>query len=452
MSRVCHRLWEAAGKCLFALLVLSGFTGCHCIASAKNAVPAYRLPPEMLASPRSPMVPVNMALLRLQPPPIHLIGPRDVLGVYVQDVVPSTQNRQEPNVLQIPVLSQNDYYPPRGVINSPAVGLPMEVTAEGTLTLPLIKPLEVEGLTLPQVAEKVRRAYSVEHHILEPGRERILISLIRSRVTRVLVIRDDVAQPGPTLYLRDTAVMTRRGTGHVIDLPAYENDVLHALAITGGYPGVDAFSAVWVFRNQAVDPEAMTSLKAQIDSGTDPQVVLKAARNAPSAIRIPLRMYPDDPLPFNPDDIVLQAGDVVYLESRQKEFFWAGGLLPAGMIPLPRDYDLDVLGAISLANGAVAGPAGGQQAVASNYRGSTTGDIISPTRVLILRTLANGEQVQIRVDLKKAMSDQRERVLIAPGDVVMLLYKPYEVAGNALLNIATLNVTVLPSSFLNTGS
>ncbi|HEY5313148.1 MAG TPA: polysaccharide biosynthesis/export family protein, partial [Pirellulales bacterium] len=106
------------------------------------------------------MVPVNMALLRLQPPPIHLIGPRDMLGVYIQDVVPSTQNRQEPNVLQIPVLSQNDYYPPRGLINSPAVGLPMEVTAEGTLTLPLIKPLEVAGLSLPQAADLVRRAYS----------------------------------------------------------------------------------------------------------------------------------------------------------------------------------------------------------------------------------------------------------------------------------------------------
>lgn len=451
MLRACRSVLTAAGACLLALAACTTLTGCHCIASAKNAIPAYRLPPEMLAEPRSPMVPVNMAMLRQQPPAVHIVGPRDILGVYVQDVIPSLQNRQEPNVLNLPVLSQADYYPPRGLVNSPAVGLPMEVSPEGTLNLPLLKPLKVEGLDVTQISERIYNAYAVERKILEPGRARILISLIRPRVNRVLVIRDDVNSPGPTLYARDTTLMTRRGTGHVIDLPAYENDVLHALATTGGYPGVDAYSAVWVFRGRAADPATLAALKDQIDSGNDPQVVLKEARVEPSAIRIPLRIYPDEPLPFGPDDVVLQPGDVVYLESRQKEFFWAGGLLPAGMIPLPRDYDLDVIGAIALANGNVGGPAGGQQAISLNFR-SPTGDIISPTRVLILRTLASGEQVQIRVDLKKAVCDPRERVLIAPGDVVMLLYKPCEVAGNTVLNIVTLNVTILPSSFLNTGS
>ena len=33
---------------------------------------------------------------------------------------------------------------------------------------------------------------------------------------------------------------TRRGTGFALDLPAYENDVLNALAQTGGFPGTDA--------------------------------------------------------------------------------------------------------------------------------------------------------------------------------------------------------------------
>ena len=37
-----------------------------------------------------------------------------------------------------------------------------------------------------------------------------------------------------------TAFFTLAGTGQIIDLPAYQNDVLTALARTGGLPGTDA--------------------------------------------------------------------------------------------------------------------------------------------------------------------------------------------------------------------
>jgi protein involved in polysaccharide export with SLBB domain len=410
---------------------------------ATHAIPANRLPAELLAKPRSPMVPIDFSMLRRQPPPAHIIGARDVLGIYVQDVIPSVQNRQEPTVLNVPVATSQDYYPPLGLIVSPAVGLPMNVSLDGTLNLPLVAPLKVDGLTLNEAADKIRRAYAVDRKILEPGRERILVSLIRPRVERILVVRDDLSTPPVYQPQGNAALLSRRGTGQVIDLPAYENDVLHALAASGGLPGVDVYSTIWVFRSR-VGPEVLDAFKQRVDSGESPEAVFRAAMTQHSVARIPLRVYPGEALPFEPDDVVLQAGDVVYLQTRQTEYFYAGGLLPPGQVPMPRDYDLDVLGALSLATGSVGGPAGGIQAVAFNLKGTyNPGAIIPPTRVLILRKLPNGEQIEIRVDLKRALRDQRERIVIAPGDVVMLYYKPGELTANFVINAATFNIPTM---------
>ena len=422
----------------FAALALVAGSGC-CMSSSATAIPAYRMPPELLPLSRSAMVPIDFTLLRQSKPPEHVIAPRDVLGVYIQDIVPSVNNRAEPTVLNVPVVTAQDYYPPRGLIVSPAVGLPMDVALNGTLSVPLVEPVSVDGLTLAQASEKIRRAYSVDRKILEPGHERILISLIRPRVERVLVVRDDIPF-GPTFQPQGgAALLTRKGTGQVIDLPAYENDVMHALAATGGLPGVDAFSAVWIFRTRS--PEGMEEFKRRVEAGESPEGVFDHAKTQRTAIRIPLRVYPNQPVPFAQSDVILQAGDVVYLETRQSEYFYSGGLLPAGQVPMPRDYDLDVLGAVALASAPVGGPAGGQLALAYNFKGIySPGAIIPPTRVLILRKLPNGEQVQIRVDLKKALHDQRERIVIAPNDFVMLYYKPGEVAGNYVINLLTFNV------------
>ena len=412
-----------------------------CISSAMHAVPASRLPLSLLPPSRSARVPIDYTLLRQQAPSAYIIGIKDIVGIYVQDVVPSTANRQEPGILNLPVLTQADYYPPRGMVNSPAVGLPMEINADGNVILPLIPPVKLAGLTLTEAVEKIRYEYADKRNVLERGRERIMVTLIRPRVQRVVVLRDDIPFQPTFQPQGNSALLTRRGTANVIDLPAFENDVLHALSTTGGLPGVDAFSTIWVFRAREVNADSMNSVKKRIDAGESIETVVKQIKVDHTAIRIPLRASPNEPLPFTPADVVLQTGDVVYVETRQSEFFYSGGLLPAGQIPLPRDYDVDILGALALATGSVGGPAGGASSMALNLKGLyNPGDIIPPTRVLVLRTLPNGEQIKIRVDLKKAMDNPHERLVIAPGDVVMLYYKPGEIFGNYFLNVATFNI------------
>ena len=47
-------------------------------------------------------------------------------------------------------------------------------------------------------------------------------------------------------------------------------------------------------------------------------------------VRIPLRLSPGQPLPFSPDDVILHSGDILFIQSRDAELFYTGGLLPPG--------------------------------------------------------------------------------------------------------------------------
>jgi hypothetical protein len=66
--------------------------------------------------------------------------------------------------------------------------------------------------------------------------------------------------------------------------------------------------------------------------------------------------------------------------------------------------------------------------------GAGPGNVIPPSRAVVIRKLPNGQQLMIRVDLSKARHDVRERIIIQPGDFVMMHYKPGEIAGNVALN------------------
>src|SRR5439155_4282031 len=82
--------------------------------------------------------------------------------------------------------------------------------------------------------------------------------------------------------------------------------------------------------------------------GTTPVATASASQQQ---IRVPLRMRPNEPLPFRPEDVLLKNGDIVFIESRETEVYYTGGLLPVAELPLPRDYDLDVLEAITQTHG-----------------------------------------------------------------------------------------------------
>ncbi len=404
---------------LLALCVMT--TGCRTINSGANAVPASRLNPYMFGETKEGQMPIVFTALGQKKPPAHIVEAGDTLAVYIHGVLPASVD-DTPVLQQFQSLNQV-YYPPGGTILRPTTGLPVTVNADGTIELPLIGMIDVSGLTLTEVSEKVRRVYR-DQEIIQANRERVSISLVTPRVKRIVVLRQDTPTPSPTLTLPGVVEQIHRGSASIIDLPAYENDVLHALGYTGGLPGTDATDEIWVMKSTCFIPtDAM-------DSETMKRVLEQCKDAGHEVKRIPIRGPACGPLPFKPEDVILEEGDVVLIP-RRNESFYPGGLLGGAKLPLPYNDDLDVIEAIALATNSVGGPLG--QSGTALQGNASPGYIFKPTRVLILRKMPDGTQLQIRVDLARAMRDPKERIIIRNEDLVVLSCKPLAGTANTIL-------------------
>jgi hypothetical protein len=120
---------------------------------------------------------------------------------------------------------------------------------------------------------------------------------------------------------------------------------------------------------------------------------------------------------------LLEDGDVVYIESRDAEVFYTGGLLPGGEWAIPRDYDLDVLGAMAMAGTGLSSR--GQGGGGGGFGIGSVGGVPPGILYILRKTPCNG-QVTIEVDLSEATTDPRSRPLVMPGDTLILRYKPCE--------------------------
>ena len=138
-----------------------------------------------------------------------------------------------------------------------------------------------------------------------------------------------------------------------------------------------------------------------------------------------LRRRPNEVLPFGPQDVLLHNGDVVFIEARDLDVFYTAGLLPPAEHILPRDYDIDVIKAIARVHGPLINGAFSTDNLAGNLIAPGLGGP-SPTQLVVLRRAPDGSQVPIYVDLTRALHDARERILVRPGDVLVLQEKPSE--------------------------
>lgn len=392
-----------------------------------NAIPAHRLPAELRATSKGNYVPLDYTKLRRTPITEHVIGARDVLGIYIEDVL---SNRED----ELPQVFYPGLRVSNASLNSPSVGHPITVSEDGAILLPVIGKLNLSGLTMPEAVEEIRSRYEEEQIIT--GQSYVSVDLIRPRSVKVFVLREDSPSNNIQFKARQSEVFVKHGSAAALDLPIFENDVLHALAETGGLPGIDAFNEIWILRSGMMSEEERLDIMSRLQ--TDPNSVTDGP-NQSHFVRIPLRVCPGQQLPFSPADVVLNDGDIVFIESREIEFFTTGGLIGGGKYPIPRDHDLDIMEAIAIANGNGLGPSG--NAIATNFR-SGPGNIVAPTDVVVVRRLPNGEQIKILVDLRIAVNDVNERITVMPRDLILVRYKPSELLSNIALNFINFNYQI----------
>ncbi len=402
-----------------ATLLCALLNGCAALTNpVGDALPVRLVPEELLGCAKDGSHTIPLTLLEQCPPDAYRLAAGDVLGVYVEGYV---YQANVPPPLHIPPLVRSRDQRR----DEPASGFPMRVQDDGTIRLPVVGSVTVQGLTVAQAQEAVYNRYvGKDRPIRQPESARISVSLIQPRQYHVLVFRQESTafNTGPEGF---PVPAGKRGLGFEVDLPAYENDVLHALAQTGGLPGLDAYNEVIVMRNCFHnDHEKLAVLELfKLDPG-DPNRLLTAEPSGP-VIRIPLRLPCGETPHICPDDVVLRSGDVVFIEAREGEFFYTGGLLPPGAHLLPRDHDLDVVEAVALVRGSLFNGAFGGSNLAGNLIQPGIGGP-SPTSLVVVRRTPRGGQVKILVDLKRALNDPTERITVQKGDVLILQEMPEE--------------------------
>ena len=383
----------------FALVLSSG---CAALTNpVADGVPVRLVPQELLEPSKEGYQTIPLTLLSQPQPAEYRLDTGDSLTVYVEGFL--GEKELPATGVPIHVAPQVDIRDQRRLPS--AVGYPITVETDGSVNLPVAGAVKVRGMTLSEARAAIRSQY-VAQRLLKSDGNGMVVNLLAPRRYQVVVMRQEAA----TFNAMSEGPMasSKRGTGHLVDLVAYENDVLHALAASGGLPGLDACNEIIIHRSGA---------------GVLPQ--MHGICPAPQVIRIPLRGHPGAPLPFGPQDIVLQSGDVVYLEGRDDELFYTGGLLPPGAFVMPRDHDLDVIEAVSRVRGSLFNGAFG----GSNLSGTLISPGIgnpSPTLLVVLRRTPNGGQLPIAVDLREAMRHPEERLLVRRGDVLLLQEKPSE--------------------------
>ena len=393
--------------CLSSIIAFSGCSSRHC--PPLETVPACKVRNKTCCVNQEPEK-INFLTLRRKPPESYILGGGDTLGIYIQgitgdkDVPPPVHFPEDPGL-------------------QPALGYPVPIRDDGSISLPLIDPIALDGLSLAQAETKIREAYTVDREILNEGADKIIVTLIKRRTYNVLVIREDETDSGEVSFRNNETFIDdeQQGQTFSIELPAYENDVLHALSETGGMPGTGAVNEIIIIRDGInrgiISPDAIITNIA-------PDSLEANNLSQANVTRIPISSQ-NGPLPdLTENDITLEDGDVIFIEGRRREVFYTSGILEGGRFPLPRDYEIDVIEAIALAGGSSRNSGVGN-------RGS---GVIPPTRVLILRE-RDCKFCTIEVDLRCINSDPSQRVIIQPGDIISLDFRPRESTINTVVSV-----------------
>jgi protein involved in polysaccharide export with SLBB domain len=422
------RIASRAMRVVIAVACCTVLSGCAALTNpVANGVPARLLPDELLAESREGFETIPLTLLRKPPLGEYRLAAGDTLGIFIEGVLGDERTPPPVNIPDAPELPLS-------------IGYPYPVSEHGTISLPFLEPIDVDGMTVDEAEDAVVRAYR-EAEILRPEDRRILVTLMRPRYIRVLVIRDDSQQRQVTLQTESLLGLGtsrtqigggRQGTGLALDLTVYENDVLSALAHTGGLPGLESTQEVVIQRGYWDPERGDYDPPSQADLGAD-------ANSRRRIIRIPMRTRGGIPTGFRPEDIVLRNGDIITVRARDPEFYYTGGLLPADEVPIPNDYDLTVVEAVLKSRGPLLN--GGSNT--SNLSGTVIQTGVgnpSPSLLAVLRKTPNGGQVNIRVDLNEAVRDPRENILVQAGDVLILQETTDEAVARYLTQVFQINL------------
>ena len=130
---------------IVATASLSG--GCAALTNpVADGIPVRRLPAEVLGRPKADLRAIPLNALQQREPDPYRLDKGDVLAVIADNLI-------APDTAQAPVKL------PDQLNNTAALGYPIPVSEEGTISIPRLDPINVKGMSV-QEAEKELKDYA----------------------------------------------------------------------------------------------------------------------------------------------------------------------------------------------------------------------------------------------------------------------------------------------------
>lgn len=215
------------------LFLVSTLPGCSAFVLTNTNAIEHKL--EVLNRiPKAQFAPIDLRLLGQTPPPEHLVGDGDILGIYIEGGPGQSAG-------EMPVRFPDDSN------LAPAIGYPIPVRNGGYIRVPEIGVLYVSGMTIWQIEERIRHILIHEKKSHQPDKTQIHVSLMWTRSVDIMVIRQEETDATKLIAPSNGSDSDRR-SGQVVQLPAFRNDVLNALLETGGLPSGEAENSVYIYK------------------------------------------------------------------------------------------------------------------------------------------------------------------------------------------------------------
>jgi len=153
-------------SCKYLLLNLIAVLACAlpgCSSILDCSIRPRELNLDAIPESRSTQIQIDHRLLGTPIDAEHTVTKGDVLGIYIADVL---GDREE-----LPQVA----YPSFRTKNSPIepfVGQPIKVESDGTIKLPYVEPIYVQGLSLPQVRDTISTQYVSVKGLVKEGRSK----------------------------------------------------------------------------------------------------------------------------------------------------------------------------------------------------------------------------------------------------------------------------------------
>ena len=235
--------------------------------------------------------------------------------------------------------------------------LDVRVHDDGQIQLPSAGSVHVAGLSLNQVEQAITAAY-VPAVVKDAQLLSVFVQLVQPEETTVLVL-GAVGSPG------------------MVKLPRNQRHVLYALSMAGGF--------------------GLSSSAVQISAPSPGRVKVRPVRSEGAEMVYDLRQINDVRRAMMAPP--LESGDILFVEAQTESAIYLSGLvMRPGPIMLPRDGEMSVLRALAAAGG--------------------TREYLIINEGTLIRTMGNGEQVQVKLDLGGIIAGRCPDFALKAGDIL----------------------------------